>query len=118
MDYPQQRRTPRFLWSASAEITCGDTLELARVTELSRYGCYLETKTILSPGARVNLKIVGQGQIFEASATVLYSHATRGMGVAFRVVKSSFQSILEEWLRESLERQDKRPSIGKLEPDN
>jgi hypothetical protein len=33
------------------------------------------------------------------------------MGVAFREVKSTFQTILEDWLRQSLERQSKRPSI-------
>jgi hypothetical protein len=34
---------PRFPCSASAEVTSDNSVELTRVTELSRYGCYLET---------------------------------------------------------------------------
>jgi hypothetical protein len=49
--------------------------------------------------------------MFEATATVLYSQPQLGMGVTFREVKSTFQSILEEWLQHSLDRQNKKPSI-------
>jgi hypothetical protein len=52
-----------------------------------------------------------KGQLFEATATVLYSRPTLGMGVAFREVKSAFQTILEKWLGQSLESQNKPPSI-------
>jgi hypothetical protein len=104
-----ERRTPRFPWSASAELTCDGSVELARVTELSRYGCYLETSRSLPAGTRVTLKIMDNGQLFEATATVLYSRPSLGMGVAFRA--EAFQIILEDWLRQSLERQSKRPSI-------
>jgi hypothetical protein len=110
-----ERRSPRFPCSASAELTWDHATELTRVTELSRYGCYLETSRSLSPGTRVTLKIMDKGQFFEATATVLYSRPTLGMGVAFRDVKSTFQIILEDWLRESLERQSKRPTIDDFE---
>jgi hypothetical protein len=33
------------------------------------------------------------------------------MGLGFREVKSVFQTMLEDWLRLSLERQNKKPSI-------
>jgi hypothetical protein len=59
----------------------------------------------------VALKIMDKGRLFEATATVLYARANLGMGVAFRSVESTSQIILEDWLRESLERQGKRPSI-------
>jgi hypothetical protein len=106
-----ERRTPRYPCSASAELTCDGSVEITRVTELSRFGCYLETSKSLPTGKRVTLKIMDGGQLFEATATVLYCRRTLGMGVAFREVKSTFQIILEEWLRQSLERQSKRPSI-------
>ena len=106
-----ERRTPRYPCLASAELNCDGSVELARVTELSRYGCYLETSRSLPVGMRVTLKIMDNGQLFEATATVLYSRPSLGMGVAFRAVKSAFQIILEDWLRQSLERQSKRPSI-------
>jgi PilZ domain len=107
-----ERRTPRFPCSASAELICGDSIELTRVTELSRFGCYLETAKLLPAGTRVLLKIFDAGQLFEATATVLYSRPSLGMGLAFREVKSTFQTILEEWLQQSLERQSKKPSIS------
>jgi hypothetical protein len=112
-----ERRTPRFPCSASAELTWDHSVELTRVTELSRYGCYLETSKALPPGTRVTLRIMDGGRIFEATATVLYSRPTLGMGLAFREVKSAFQIILEDWLRQSLERQCKRPSIEDFETD-
>lgn len=87
------------------------------MTELSRYGCYLETSTPLPPGTRVALKIMDMDQWFEATATVLYARPTLGMGLAFREVKPAFQIILEDWLRKSLERQNKRPSIEDFERD-
>ncbi len=110
-----ERRTPRFPCSASAELTWDHSVELTRVTELSRYGCYLETSKSLPTGTRVTLKVMDKGKLFEATATVLYSRPTLGMGVAFREVKSTFQIILEDWLRESLDRQRKRPSIDDFE---
>jgi positive regulator of sigma E activity len=106
-----ERRTPRFPCSASAEIIWDDSVELTRVTELSRYGCYLETSSPLAPGTRVTIKIMDRGELFEATATVLYSHPRLGMGLGFREVKSVFQTMLEDWLRLSLERQNKKPSI-------
>jgi hypothetical protein len=111
-----ERRSPRFPCSASAELTWDHSTELTRVTELSRYGCYLESARSLPPGTRVTLKIMDKGQFFEATATVLYARLNLGMGVAFREVKSTFQISLEEWLRGSLERQDKQPSIEDFEP--
>ena len=113
----QERRTPRFPCSASAEVVWGDSIELTRVTELSRYGCYLEAMRPLPAGTRVTLKIMDKGQYFEATATVLYSQPNLGMGVAFRQVKSMFQTILEEWLRDSLERQNRAPSIDNFKSD-
>jgi hypothetical protein len=108
-------RAPRFPCSASAEVTSDNSVELTRVTELSRYGCYLETARHRTPGTRVTVKIMNKGQIFEATATVLYSRPTMGMGVVFREVQSVFQSILEDWLHQSLRQQNQKPSIDNFE---
>ena len=110
-----ERRTFRFPCSASAELIWGDSIELARVTELSLYGCYLETSKQLPAGTRVTVKIFDGGRLFEATATVLYSRPTLGMGLAFREVKSVFKTILEEWLQHSLDRQNKTPAIDDFE---
>ncbi len=98
------RRVPRFSCDASAEVTSEGRTELTNVTELSRYGCYLQTPTPLATGTSLAVRIMNGGQVFTATAMVVYSQPDLGMGIAFREVKSWFQNILEEWLRECLEK--------------
>ena len=98
------RRVPRFPCKASAEVTSGGAIELANMTELSRYGCFLQTPTPLTTGTSLAVKIMNQGKVFAATAMVVYSQPDLGMGIAFREVKSLFQGVLEDWLRELLEK--------------
>ena len=48
---------------------------------------------------------------------MLYSRPTMGMGLVFREVKPVFQSILEDWLQESLKEQNQGPSIKNFETE-
>src|ERR1700693_143017 len=107
-------RTPRFPFLASAEVASDDSVEVTRVTELSRHGCYLETTRHRTAGTRVTVKIINKDQIFEATATVLYSRPMMGMAVAFREVRPLFRSMLKDWLQQSLEEQNRKPSIDNL----
>jgi hypothetical protein len=109
-----ERRAPRFPFLASAEVASDDSVEVTRVTELSRHGCYLETTRHRTAGTRVTVKITSKDQVFEATATVLYSRPMMGMAVAFREVKPLFRSMPEDWLRQSLNQQDQKPSIDNL----
>jgi PilZ domain len=111
------RGTSRFPFSASAEVSSDDLVELTRVTELSRYGCYLETSKRWTPGTQVTVKITKKHRLFEATASVLYSRPTMGMGLVFREVKPFYQTILEDWLQESLKEQDQGPSIKNCETE-
>lgn len=116
-----QRRTPRFTFSAFAEIIRLDTrtTETTRVNELSLYGCYLDTRTPLPRGAQVIVKIISGGEFFEASATVVYAQPSLGMGVAFREVKPVFLAVLQKWLRQALDKQSAPPpSIDDFESGN
>jgi len=107
-------RTPRFPFSASAEVASDDSVEVTRVTQLSRHECYLETTKHRTAGTRVTVKISSKDQIFEATATVLYSRPMMGMAVAFREVKPIFRNVLKDWLQESLNQQNQKPSIENL----
>ena len=98
------RRVPRFPCKASAEVTSDGTMEVANVTQLSRYGCFVETQSPLATGTSLALKIMNQGQVFAATAMVVYTQPDLGMGIAFREVKSLFQTVLEDWLRGLLEK--------------
>ena len=104
----------RFPFSASAEVASDDLVEVTRVTELSRHGCYLETTKHRTAGTRVTIKITSKDQIFEATATVLYSRPMMGMAVAFREVRPLFRSMLKDWRQESLNQQNQKPSIDNL----
>jgi hypothetical protein len=108
------RPVSRFPFSASAEVASDGSVEVTRVTELSRHGCYLETTKHRTAGTRVTVKITSKDQVFEATATVLYSRPMMGMAVAFREVKPLFRPILEDWLHQSLNLQDQKPSIDNL----
>jgi PilZ domain len=120
MDQPQ-RRTPRFPFSADAEImrAGSESTGKTRVNELSLYGCYLDSKTPLPRGTQVVIKIFSGGEFLEASATVIYSQPTLGMGLAFREVKSVFVGILQKWLRQALDKQNAPPpSIDDFESES
>jgi len=52
---------------------------------------------------RETVKIFARGEFFEATATVLYSGQTLGMGLGFREVKPVFQDVLRKWLRQALD---------------
>jgi hypothetical protein len=105
------RRTPRFPFSAPAEVLRpgANAAEKTLVNELSLYGCYLDTKTPLPRGTNITIRIISDGQYFEASSTVIYAQPTLGMGVAFREVKPTFLAVLQKWLRQALEKQNAPP---------
>jgi hypothetical protein len=99
----EQRCTARVRVSTSAELIRGDLVESTLVTELSLRGCYLEPTTPLPRGTIVTVKILAGGEFFQATAMVLYSRATSGMGLGFREVKPEFQRVLRKWLRQALD---------------
>jgi hypothetical protein len=113
----QRRRTPRFPFSAPAEITHASKVYESLVTELSLYGCYLKTCIPAQCGSRVMIRITSAGQFFEASASVLYSGPLLGTGVVFREVKPPFHAVLQEWMQQSLDDQDIGLSITSFESD-
>jgi hypothetical protein len=113
----QTRRTPRFPFSAPAELIRGDSRVSTMVTELSLYGCYLEAREPLARGTRVTVKIFASGEFFEAIATVMYSQPGEGMGLGFRAVKPAFLAVMQKWLRQALDKYNAPPTIHDVEPE-
>lgn len=96
----ERRRVPRFPFIASAEVveeTSGAKMKV-RVSELSLYGCYLDTINSLPMGSRVQVKIVTDAESFEAPATIIYAQPNFGMGLAFGEIKPPYLAILQKWL--------------------
>jgi hypothetical protein len=96
----QQRRVPRYPFVAPATVILeAGTPVGGNVTELSLYGCYLDSTAPLSPRTRVLVKIyASSGQYFEADATVIYAHSNLGIGLVFRQVKPRYLEVLRTWL--------------------
>jgi PilZ domain len=96
----KERRTPRYPFYASAEVTESSTQTKisARTSELSRFGCYLDMLNPFPIGMSVNIVIRSQEQAFEAQGRVIYSQRNMGMGVAFDAAKLESSEILEKWL--------------------
>lgn len=97
----QERRGVRFLFIAAAEIAPENSPSASvatRVTELSLYGCYVETPAPFDQRISVLVKIFNSAEYFEAKATVIYVKPTLGMGLAFRDVRPDYRGILQKWI--------------------
>ena len=100
MEYQRQRKSPRHPFVAAAQVQAennGLRLE-ARISDISAHGCYVDTINPLPGGTPVRLTIFNESQLFEAPATVVYSHPHLGMGLRFGEVPASAQTILHHWL--------------------
>src|ERR1700736_3791439 len=99
----QQRRSTRYPFSAPAAVIPESGVPVGgNVTELSLYGCYLDSGALLAPRTRVLVKIFAiDGGYFEADATVIYSNPSLGMGLAFRQVRPDFLTLLKKWLQKA-----------------
>jgi PilZ domain len=101
---PTRRRCPRYWFNAPGEVaTEGGTSFPVTLMELSLYGCYLDTETPLATKSQVLLKVFGNGEVFEARASVIYANPSFGMGLVFRDVRPQCHSILQKWLLMAME---------------
>jgi c-di-GMP-binding flagellar brake protein YcgR len=100
------RRThPRYEFTAAVEVIAAESgarIE-TRVRDLSQQGCYVDTSNALPLGTVTDIRITKGAQVFEAVARVVYSRATKGMGLAFTAIEPEQLRTLETWLAESRE---------------
>src|SRR5713226_1556513 len=100
------RRThPRYEFSAAVEVVApesGARIE-TRVRDMSQQGCYVDTNNPLPLGTVTDVRITKGAQLFEARARVVYSRASKGMGLVFTAIEPEHLRTLETWLAESRE---------------
>lgn len=101
--YPEKRRTPRYIFIASAELfeERSEVRVATRVSELSLYGCYLDMMNPFPVDTIVLLKIFAGEAAFKCKAKVIYSQPNMGSGMAFIDVDSDNLAILQKWLVEA-----------------
>jgi PilZ domain len=92
------RQDLHFIASAEVLSESAGTRLAARISDLSATGCYVDTINPLMDGTPVHLKILIETRVFEAPATVVYSHAHLGMGLMFGEVLGDSQKVLQNWL--------------------
>jgi len=98
----ERRKMPRYSFSAAAEMVHlqADTRLNARISDLSKGGCYVDTINPFPVGADVKIRIARDNQSFVAQARVLYSTSGMGMGMAFTKIDPERMEVLEGWLAE------------------
>jgi c-di-GMP-binding flagellar brake protein YcgR len=100
------RRThPRYEFIAAVELVAAESgarIE-TRVRDLSQQGCYVDTNNALPLGTVTDVRITKGEQLFEARARVVYSRASKGMGLTFAAIAPEQLRTLETWLAESRE---------------
>lgn len=97
----ERRRSPRYPFIAALEITevVTNTVMRARTSELSRFGCYVDTINPLPLDTRVRIMITHEGKEFRAEGRVIYDLPNMGMGVAFLGMAPQHLEVLEHWMR-------------------
>src|SRR5437879_6453350 len=100
-----RRIHPRYEFTAAVEVLAADSgarIETL-VRDLSQQGCYVDTSDALPLGTVTDVHIKKGAQLFEARARVVYSRATKGMGLVFTAIEPEHVRALETWLIESRE---------------
>src|SRR6202521_5418846 len=100
------RRThPRYEFVAAVEVVAAEsgTRIETRVRDLSQQGCYVDTSNALPLGTVTDVRITKGAQLFEAHARVVYSRASKGMGLVFTAIEPEQLRTLETWIAESRE---------------
>src|SRR4029077_9367860 len=100
--FTKPRAVRRCPFVASAEVTelsSGMRLS-ARTSEMGLGGGYVDALNPFAKGTKVNLRIVRDQGAFEATAKVVYSDLSFGMGLSFVEIAPEQRLILENWLEE------------------
>ena len=95
----ERRRVPRVPFKATSVVaaTGSSQVVVAQTTELSRFGCFVQTIKPHPQGTRVHIEMVDAGTTFVASGVVAYVKAD-GMGIVFSMVEPENYEILAKWL--------------------
>src|SRR6266849_2984254 len=100
------RRThPRYEFTAAGgrvAAESGARME-TRVRDLSQQGCYVDTSDALPLGSVSDVRSTKGAPLFEARARVVYSRATKVMGLMFTAIEPERLRTLQTWLAESRE---------------
>jgi PilZ domain len=98
----ERRRNLRFPFTATVEAveTKSGTKIVARTSDLSLGGCYIDTLSPFPIGSEVTIRILRNKETFEAQSKVVYSMIGMGMGLAFTSAQPKQVRLFQRWLLE------------------
>jgi hypothetical protein len=104
----ERRQVPRIPFKATSVVTetGSSQMVVAQTTELSRFGCFVQTVKPYPQGTRVHIEIAEAGTTFVATGLVAYV-TEDGMGVVFSMVESESYEVLAKWLLRTPRRSDR-----------
>ena len=95
----ERRRVPRYSFKAASVITeiGSPRIVVGPTSELSRFGCFVQTPSPFPQGTRIHIEMVQEGTTFVGFGNVAYATG-EGMGIVFSMVEPDNEAILEKWL--------------------
>jgi len=105
---PKGNRRVRIPFKATCAVTVTDSsrMVVAQITQLGRFGCFVQTRKPYRKGTRVHVEITESGATFVASGVVAYVTGD-GMGVVFSMVESESSEVLATWLSRKRRQSDR-----------
>jgi hypothetical protein len=96
------RANPRFTFIAEAELAelVDGPRIVARISELSARGCYVDTFNPFPVGTVLRVRIRYGCSTCELPGNVIYTHTNYGMGLRFGETSAENRATLDAWLEE------------------
>jgi len=98
----ERHRARRYSFHASIELTDlqSETQIKEQTSDLSLFGCHVDTVKPLAPGTKVRIKISHRGEYFEALGKVANARPNAGIGIVFTRIEPNDQLVLDKWIAE------------------
>jgi hypothetical protein len=96
----ERPRARRYSFIASIELTDLQSETQTKDSDLSLFGCHVDTLKPLALGTKVRIEISHRGEHFEALGKVANARPNAGMGIVFTRVELNCQSVLDKWVAE------------------
>lgn len=105
IERPRARRYP---FHASIDLVdmASETEIREQTTDLSVFGCQVTAQKPWAAGTKVRLRIIHRGAVFAAQGQIM-NVRRNGMGVVFSRIEQKDQVVLEKWLAEARDTQER-----------
>ena len=96
----EHHRARRYPFHATVELTevQSDTRISEWTSNLSQFGCQVDTPKLLPAGTKVWIKISHRSENFDALGKVVYALQNTRMGILFTKIEANDQWILDKWI--------------------